>query len=77
MTILDRIGMQIHPTRFISLMTCDLLNMLTNFALLSLAEFDHFNTFPGWVAGAKLRLSTNTAQLKLKLGLNLTKTLKG
>ena len=54
-------------------MILGLLNKLINFALLSLAEFDNFDTFPGWmgVGGAKLRLKTNSAQLKLKLGLSL------
>ena len=36
-----------------------------------MAEFDHFDTFPGRVGGAKLRLKPNSAQLKLKLGLSL------
>ena len=30
-------------------MILGLLNKLINFALLSLVEFDHFDTFPGWV----------------------------
>ena len=30
-------------------MILGLLNKLINFALLSLAEFDHFDTFPVWV----------------------------
>ena len=53
-----------------------LLNKVINFALLSLAEFDHFDIFPGWVelGGAKLRLKTNSAQLKLKLELSLAKS---
>ena len=55
-------------------MILGLLYKLINFALLSLAEFDHFDTFPGWVGGAKLRLKTNSAQLKLKLGLSLAKS---
>ena len=40
-----------------------------------MAEFDHFDTFPEWVGvgGAKLRLKTNSALLKLKLGLSLAK----
>ena len=32
-------------------MILGLLNKLINFALLSLAEFDHFDTFPGWGGG--------------------------
>ena len=57
-----------------SLMKLGLLNKLINFALLCMAEFDHFDTFPGWVGGAKLRLNTNKAQLKLKLGQSLAKS---
>ena len=57
-------------------MILGLLSKLINFALLSLAELDQFDTFPGWVGGwvgggAKLRLKTTSAQLKLKLGLSL------
>ena len=54
-------------------MILGLLNNLSNFALLSLVKFDQFYTLLGWVAGGgpKLRLKTNSAQLKLKLGLSL------
>ena len=57
-----------------SLVILGLVNRLNNFALLTLAEFDLIDTFPGWVGGAKLSLKTNSAQLKLKLGLSLAKT---
>ena len=48
-----------------SLMVLGLLNKLINFAL-------PFLYFP-WVGGAKFRLKTNSAQLKLKIGLSLAK----
>ena len=59
--------------KVINLLILGLLNKLINFAFINLAEFDHFNTFPGWVdaGGRDLRLKTNSAQLKLKTGAEL------
>ena len=62
-----------------NLMILGLLNKLINFAFINLAEFDHFNTLPGWVGlvewvdggGRELRLKTNSAKPKLKTGPDL------
>ena len=51
-------------------MIMGVLNKLINFDLLSLAEFGHFDTFPGWMV-QNWDLKTNSAQLKLKLELSL------
>ena len=59
---------------FINLMILSLVINLINFAFLSLAEFGHFDTFPGgWGIS---RLKTISAQLKLKLGPSLAKILQ-
>ena len=53
----------INVIKFITMMIWGLLITLINFALLSLAVFGHFNTFPdGWVGGEKIK---NKDQLSL------------
>ena len=56
-------------------MILGLLISLISFALQSFAMFGRFHTFLGpGVDGAKLRLMTISAQLRLKLGLSLANT---
>ena len=59
-------------------MILGLLNKLINFALLSLAEFDHFDTFPGWVGEwgkieIKDQLSPAEAEVSAELGKNYSR----
>ena len=62
-----------------SLMILGLRNKLINFALLSMAEFDHFDTFPGWVGVGgwgkieiKDQLSPAEAEIWAELGNKLS-----
>ena len=70
--------MKIHQTKYIMLMSLCLLIGLFNFALLSLAIFNHFLTFPGLGGGGwvkienKNHLSPAEAETGAKLG-NRTK----
>ena len=59
--------------KFITLVIWGLLIDLINFALLSLAVFGHFDTFPdGWVGGGKIKnkdhLSLAEAYVEAELG---------
>ena len=54
--------------------------MLTNFALLSLAEYDHFDTFPGWVGGwlsgwGKIEIKDQLSPAETETGAELGKKL--
>ena len=60
--------MKVNHTKLINLLLQGPDNMLINFDFLSLAELDHFDTFPR--GEAKLRLKTNSVQLKMKFGLS-------